>query len=91
MCDQLEDPKLTKKIVKRGVTELVTPGVAYNDSLLNQKENNFVAACSFEKDRAGVAFLDISTGTFKAAPGSLDYIDGLIQDFAPKEILLQRE
>jgi len=90
VCDQLEDPKLTKKIVKRGVTELVTPGVAYNDNLLSAKENNFLAALSFEKDRAGVAFLDISTGTFKVAQGSLDYIEVLLSDMAPKEILLER-
>ncbi len=90
VCDQLEDPKLTKKLVKRGVTEVVTPGVAFSDQILSGKENNFIAALDFEKDRAGIAFLDISTGTFKVAEGSLDYIDLLIADFAPKEILVQK-
>ena len=90
VCDQLEDPKLTKKIVKRGVTELVTPGIAYNEQLLNQKENNFLCAISFHKDKAGVAFLDVSTGTFKVAEGSLDYIEVLLSNFAPKEIVIER-
>ena len=96
VCDQLEDPKLTKKLVKRGVTELVTPGVAYNDSLLSQKENNYLAAVSFEsscKDdspSAGIAFLDISTGSFKVAEGSMEYVDVLLSDLAPKEILVER-
>ena len=97
VCDQLEDPKLTKKLVKRGVTELVTPGVAYNDNLLNQKENNFLAAVAFDESSrsdgrgaAGIAFLDISTGTFRVAQGSLDYIEVLLSDFAPKEILVER-
>ena len=97
VCDQLEDPKLTKKLVKRGVTELVTPGVAYNDNLLSQKENNFLAAVAFDESSrsdgrgaAGVAFLDISTGTFRVAQGSLDYIEVLLSDFAPKEILVER-
>lgn len=96
VCDQLEDPKLTKKLVKRGVTELVTPGVAYNDNLLVQKENNYLAAISFDKSgrngaaEAGIAFLDISTGTFRVAEGSLDYIDILLSDFGPKEILVER-
>ena len=97
VCDQLEDPKLTKKLVKRGVTELVTPGVAYNDNLLCQKENNFLAAVAFDESSrsdgrgaAGVAFLDISTGTFRVAQGSLDYIEVLLGDFAPKEILVER-
>ena len=97
VCDQLEDPKLTKKLVKRGVTELVTPGVAYNDNLLSQKENNFLAAVAFDessrsdgRDAAGVAFLDISTGTFRVAQGSLDYVEVLLSDFAPKEILVER-
>lgn len=90
VCDQLEDPKLTKKIVKRGVTELVTPGVAYNDNILTSKENNYLAACSFEKNQAGVAFLDISTGTFLAAQGSLDYIGVLLSEYSPKEILIER-
>lgn len=96
VCDQLEDPKLTKKLVKRGVTELITPGVAYNDNLLNQKENNFLAAVAFNgiakkgEAEAAIAFLDISTGTFKIAEGSLDYIDMLIADFNPKEVLIER-
>jgi len=90
VCDQLEDPKLTKKIVKRGVTELVTPGVAYNDTLLQQKENNFLAAAVFNKDKGGIAFLDISTGTFKIAQGSLDYIEILLSSFSPKEVLVQK-
>lgn len=90
VCDQLEDPKLTKKLVKRGVTELITPGVAYNDNILSSKENNFVAALCFEKDKAGAAFLDISTGTFSAAQGSLDYIDVLLGNMSPKEILVER-
>ncbi len=90
VCDQLEDPKLTKKLVKRGVTEVVTPGVAFSDQILSGKENNYIAALDFEKDRAGIAFLDISTGTFKVAEGSLEYIDLLIADFAPKEILVQK-
>lgn len=90
VCDQLEDPKLTKKIVKRGVTELVTPGMAYNEQLLPQKENNFLAAVAFYKEKAGIAFLDISTGTFKISEGSLDYIEVLLSDFSPKEILLQK-
>ena len=96
VCDQLEDPKLTKKLVKRGVTELVTPGVAYNETLLNGKENNFLAAVAFESNcrensaSAGIAFLDISTGTFRIAEGSLDYIDILLSDLAPKEFLVER-
>jgi len=95
VCDQLEDPKLTKKLVRRGVTELVTPGVAYNDNLLRQNENNFLAAVSFNTSKkagseAAIAFLDISTGTFKIAEGSLDYIDMLISDFNPKEVLVER-
>ncbi len=90
ICDQLEDPKLTKKIVKRGVTELVTPGIAYNEQLLNQKENNFLCAVAFRKNRGGVAFLDISTGTFKVAEGSLEYIEVLLSNFSPKEIVIER-
>ena len=90
VCDQLEDPKLTKKIVKRGVTELVTPGIAFNDQLLQQKENNFLAGLTFHKDRCGAAFLDVSTGTFQLAEGSLDYISTLLGTFSPKEILVQR-
>lgn len=90
ICDQLEDPKLTKKIVKRGVTELVTPGVAFNDQVLDNKSNNFLAAIHFDKKKAGVAFLDISTGEFLTAQGSLAYVDKLIQGFSPKEILYQK-
>ena len=90
VCDQLEDPKLTKKIVRRGVTELVTPGVVYNEQLLPQKENNFLASVCFEKDKGGVAFLDISTGTFRVAEGSMNYIDLLLTNMAPKEILVER-
>ena len=90
VCDQLEDPKLTKKIVKRGVTELVTPGIAYSDQLLVQKENNYLGAVYFKGDKGGVAFLDISTGTFKVAEGSLDYIEVLLSNFAPKEVVLQK-
>ena len=90
VCDQLEDPKLTKKIVKRGITELVTPGVAFNEQLLDQKEHNFIAGLTFHKDRCGAAFLDVSTGTFQVAEGSLDYIGTLLSSFAPKELLVQR-
>ena len=90
VCDQLEDPKLTKNIVKRGVTELVTPGVAFNDQLLDQKEHNYIAGLTFQKDRCGAAFLDVSTGTFQVAEGSLDYIGTLLSSFAPKELLVPR-
>lgn len=90
ICDQLEDPKLAKKIVKRGITELVTPGVVYNEQLLTNKENNYLAAAYFEGDKAGVAFLDISTGSFKVSSGDLQYIELLLNSFAPKEILLQK-
>ena len=87
ICDQLEDPKLTKKLVKRGVTELVTPGVSYSDTTLTQKENNWVACLHFERHFIGVAFLDISTGEFMAGQGDSDYIDKLLTNFAPKEVL----
>lgn len=90
ICDQLEDPKMTKKLVKRGVTELVTPGVSINDTILNHKENNFVAALHFVKETCGVALLDISTGEFMTAEGSPDYIDKLLNNFSPKEVLIQR-
>ncbi|HBY01224.1 MAG TPA: DNA mismatch repair protein MutS, partial [Rikenellaceae bacterium] len=90
ICDQLEDPKLTKKIVKRGITELVTPGVAYNEQLLSHKENNYLAAVHFDRDMAGVAFLDISTGTFRVASGTLSYIELLFASFSPKEVLVQK-
>ena len=90
VCDQLEDPKFAKKLVKRGVTELVTPGIAFNDQLLNQKENNFLAGLTFDKDECGAAFLDVSTGSFQVAQGSLDYIGTLISSLNPKEIVVQR-
>ena len=90
ICDQLEDPKMTKKLVKRGITELVTPGVSINDNILNYKENNFLAAVHFGKASCGVAFLDISTGEFLTAEGPFDYIDTLLNNFGPKEILFER-
>ena len=90
ICDQLEDPKMTKKLVKRGITELVTPGVSINDNILNHKENNFLASIHFVKDHCGVAFLDISTGEFLTAEGSVDYMDKLINNFSPKEVLIER-
>ena len=90
ICDQLEDPKMTKKLVKRGITELVTPGVAINDNVLSYKENNFLAGVHFGKASCGVAFLDISTGEFLTAEGSFDYIDKLLNNFAPKEVLFER-
>ena len=90
ICDQLEDPKLTKKLVKRGITELVTPGISINDSILNNKENNFLAAVHFNKSICGIAFFDISTGEFLVAEGPVNYIDKLINNFAPKEILIER-
>ncbi len=90
ICDQLEDPKTTKKLVKRGITELVTPGVAISDNVLSYKENNFLAAIHFGKTACGVAFLDISTGEFLTAEGPFDYIDKLLNNFAPKEVLFER-
>ena len=90
VCDQLEDPKLTKNIVKRGVTELVTPGIAFNEQLLEQKEHNYIAGLCFHKDKCGAAFLDVSTGTFQVAEGSLDYIGTLLSSFSPKELLVPR-
>ncbi len=90
ICDQLEDPKLTKKLVKRGITELVTPGVSIHDNVLNHRENNFLAALHFGKGSCGVAFLDISTGEFLAAEGTFIYVDKLLNNFAPKEILFER-
>ncbi len=90
ICDQLEDPKLTKKLVKRGITELVTPGVSINDHILNHRENNFLAALHFSKDTCGISFLDISTGEFLTAEGKTDYIDKLLNNFSPKEVLLER-
>ncbi|MCM1520132.1 MAG: DNA mismatch repair protein MutS [Lachnoclostridium sp.] len=90
ICEQLEDPKTTKKLVKRGITELITPGVSINDNVLNHRENNFLAALSLGKTRAGVAFLDISTGEFLTAEGTTDYIGKLLVNFAPKEVLVER-
>ncbi len=90
ICEQLEDPKMTKKIVKRGITELVTPGVSINDNILENRENNFLASVHFDKKRAGVAFLDISTGEFLTAEGNFEYIDKLLNSFQPKEVLFQR-
>ena len=90
ICDQLEDPKMTKKLVKRGITELVTPGVSINDNILNYRENNFLAAVHFGKGACGVAFLDISTGEFLTAEGPFDYVDKLLNNFAPKEVLFER-
>lgn len=90
ICDQLEDPKTTKKLVKRGITELVTPGVAISDNVLSYKENNFLAAVHFGKTACGVAFLDISTGEFMTAEGPTDYIDKLLNNFGPKEVLFER-
>ena len=90
ICDQLEDPKMTKTIVKRGVTELVTPGVTFNDNVLEQKENNWLAAVHFTKHKVGVSFLDISTGEFLVAEGSAEYIDKLLQSLKPTEVLFQK-
>ena len=90
ICDQLEDPKLTKKLVKRGITELVTPGVAMADNVLDYKENNFLAAVNFGRAACGVSFLDISTGEFLAGEGSYDYVEKLLVNFSPKEVLFER-
>ena len=90
ICDQLEDPKLTKKLVKRGVTELVTPGVSYSDTTLQQKENTWLACVHFGKKEVGISFLDISTGEYLVAQGTTDYIDKLLVNFAPKEVLYLR-
>ena len=90
ICEQLEDPKLTKKLVKRGITELVTPGVAINGNMLDYRENNFLGAVHFGKNACGVAFLDISTGEFLTAEGTIDYIDKLLANFSPKEVLVER-
>ena len=91
ICEQLEDPKLTKKIVKRGITELVTPGVLLNENVLNHKENNFLAAVHIDKKIAGVAFLDISTGEFLVTEGTLEYIDQMLSNFQPKEVLFEKK
>jgi DNA mismatch repair protein MutS len=90
ICDQLEDPKMTKTIVKRGVTELVTPGVSMNDEVLHSKSNNFLASVYFSKKQLGVAFLDVSTGEFLTSQGNQEYIDKLLQNFQPSEILIQK-
>ena len=90
ICDQLEDPKMTKTIVKRGVTELVTPGVSFNDNVLDKNKNNFLCAIHFDKEEHGISFLDVSTGEFLVAQGSKEYIDKLIQGFEPTEILYQK-
>lgn len=91
ICDQLEDPKMTKKIVKRGVTELVTPGVSLNDEVLQSKTNNFLAAVHFGKKQIGISFLDVSTGEFLVAQGNESYIDKLLQNFSPSEVLVQKQ
>jgi DNA mismatch repair protein MutS len=90
ICDQLEDPKTVKTIVKRGVTELVTPGVATNDNILHQKSNNYLASIYEEKNQYGIAFLDISTGEFLVAQGNAGYIDKLLQSFKPSEVIFPR-
>jgi DNA mismatch repair protein MutS len=90
ICDQLEDPKLTKKIVKRGVTELVTPGISYNDKTLENNDNNFLASVHLETDHGGIAFLDISTGEFYLAQGKADYLDKLLQSFKPAEVIVEK-
>jgi len=89
ICEQLEDPKLAKKIVKRGITELITPGVSLNDNVLNHKENNFLAAVHIDRKIAGVSFLDISTGEFLATEGTPEYIDQMLNNFQPKEVLYE--
>src|SRR5690606_27629171 len=91
ICDQLEDPKQTKTIVKRGVTELVTPGVSYSDNIVQQKSNNYLASLYIEKNTVGVSFLDISTGEFLVAQGSISYADKLLQGFKPNEVILPRK
>ncbi|OAD46423.1 DNA mismatch repair protein MutS [Polaribacter atrinae] len=91
ICDQLEDPKMTKTIVKRGVTELVTPGVSLNDEVLQTKTNNFLAAVHFDKKQLGISFLDVSTGEYLVAQGNAEYIDKLLQNFAPSEVLVQKQ
>src|SRR5690606_12791668 len=90
ICDQLEDPKTVKGIVKRGVTELVTPGVAYSDNIVQQKSNNYLACLHFEKQSIGVSFLDISTGEFLVAQGNAEYIDKLLQGFKPSEVIFSK-
>ena len=91
ICDQLEDPKMTKTIVKRGVTELITPGVSLNDEVLQSNKNNFLAAVHFDKKQLGISFLDVSTGEYLVAQGDAAYIDKLLQNFAPSEVLVQKQ
>lgn len=91
ICDQLEDPKMTKTIVKRGVTELITPGVSLNDEVLQSKKNNFLAAVHFDKKQLGISFLDVSTGEYLVAQGNAEYIDKLLQNFMPSEVLVQKQ
>ncbi len=91
ICEQLEDPKLAKKIVKRGITELITPGVSLNDNVLNHKENNFLAAVHIDKKIAGVSFLDISTGEFLVSEGTIEYVDQMLNNFQPKEVLFEKK
>lgn len=91
ICDQLEDPKMTKTIVKRGVTELVTPGISLNDEILQTKTNNFLAAVHFDKKQLGISFLDVSTGEYLVAQGDAAYIDKLLQNFSPSEVLVQKQ
>ena len=91
ICDQLEDPKMTKTIVKRGVTELITPGVSLNDEVLQSKKNNFLAAVHFDKKQLGISFLDVSTGEYLVAQGNAEYIDKLLQNFSPSEVLVQKQ
>ena len=91
ICEQLEDPKMTKKIVKRGVTELITPGVSLNDQILDESKNNFLASIYFNDKVNGVSFLDVSTGAFFLAEGSLDYINKLLVNFSPTEVLIPKE
>ena len=91
ICDQLEDPKLTKKIVKRGVTEIVTPGIAINDGVLDQKKNNYLASIHIEKTQCGISFLDVSTGDFYVSQGDIKLMDQLIANFSPNEILISKD
>ena len=90
ICDQLEDPKFAQKLVKRGVTEIVTPGISFGENMLEVKENNFLCGLTVEKDRCGAALLDVSTGQFQIAQGNLDYISTLLGSFKPKELVVQR-
>ena len=92
ICDQLEDPKLAQaKLVKRGITEILTPGIAFGEGMLEQKEHNWLCGLCFDNDQVGAAFLDASTGTFRVAQGSLDYISTLLASFSPKELVVQRD